>query len=288
VRNQMALLRACLNSIGPAVVKARAEILIVDNDSTDPEMLDYLDSLHGRRAVVLESPGPFNFAELNNIAAQKAQSEYLCLLNSDVEALDDAWLGEMLGRITDPGVGAVGATLLWPSGVVQHGGVVLGPEFDASHAFNDRMHRDPGYADLLRVAHECSAVTAACLLTRRAAYLAVGGMDAERFPVNYNDVDFCLKLRAMNKRVVLTPHARLKHLEAASRGSDRRPDRAARHARELASLRARWGAVLADDPYYSPLLSLDSTVYSALAWPPRDTSPRMLRPPVALDMPPGL
>ena len=96
----------------------------------------------------------------------------------------------------------------------------------------DRFHNDPGYADMLRVTRECSAVTAACLLTRRRDYLDVGGMDEVHFPVNFNDVDYCLKLRAMGKRIVFTPHARLLHLESASRG-------AGHFARSRGAIRAR-------------------------------------------------
>jgi GT2 family glycosyltransferase len=287
VRDKPELLRTCLNSIRPAVAKARAEVMIIDNDSSDPAMLEYLETLDERTALVVRVPGYFNFSRLNNIAAGKAQSDYLLLLNNDIEARDDAWLGEMLGRIAEPDVGAVGALLLWPSGVVQHGGVVLGPRFAAGHAFNERLETDPGYADALRVAHEGSAVTAACLLTRRSDYLAVGGMDELRFPVNFNDVDFCLKLRAAGKRVVLTPHARLIHHESASRGTDRAADRAGRFDRELRTLRARWGDTLVSDPYYNPMLSLDAVPFSGLAWPPRPMTPRTNDKPVAIETPPG-
>ena len=228
VRNRAPLLQSCLELIAPALTETRADVLIIDNDSSDPDMLDYLEELESRRMLVVRVPGPFNFSRLNNIAAEKAHSDYLCLLNNDVQALDRGWLAEMLSRIAEPDVGAVGALLLWPSDVVQHGGVVLGPNFAAAHAFNDRTGQDCGYADLLRVAHECSAVTAACLMTRRSDYLAVGGMDEVRFPVNFNDVDYCLRLRAAGKRVVLTPHARLRHLKLASRGRDSAPDHAAR------------------------------------------------------------
>ncbi len=180
----------------------------------------------------------------------------------------------MRSRLVEADVGAVGAQLIWPSGVVQHGGVVLGANFAATHAFNDRVEGDPGYADLLRVAHECSAVTAACLLTRRDDYIAVGGMDELQFPVAFNDVDYCLKLRARGKRIIFTPHARLWHLEFASRGKDATSDRKGRFERELANLRSKWGAVLADDPYYSPVLSRDDRPFSALAWPPGSLDPR--------------
>ena len=212
-RNRKNLLRDCIESIRPAVVRAKAQVLVVDNDSVDPDTLEYLAEIENHIATVLRVPGEFNFPRLNNYAVKAAKGEVLCLLNNDVEALDDHWLDEMLSRIAEDDVGAVGAQLVWPSGVVQHGGVVLGPNFAATHAFNDRIDGDIGYSDSLCVAHECSAVTAACLVTRRSDYLEVGGMDELAFPVNFNDVDYCLKLRALGKRIVFTPHAKLAHLE---------------------------------------------------------------------------
>lgn len=286
-RDRHELLRSCIESIRPAAERRSAEIIVVDNDSSDPDCLEYLAQIDGNEASVLRLPGPFNYARLNNAAAEAARGDVLCLLNNDIKALDDAWLDELLGRLAEPDVGAVGALLLWPSGIVQHGGVVLGPKFAAIHAFNDRISNDPGYGDLLRVAHECSAVTAACLVTRRSDYLAVGGLDEIRFPVNFNDVDYCLKLRAAGKRVVLTPHARLLHFESASRGSDKHPDRRSRFERELQNLRAKWPAVLADDPYYSPVLSLDDRPFSALAWPAREMTPRLGAQLSEVPVPPG-
>lgn len=286
-RNRKYLLQSCIKSIRPAVERTRSQILVVDNDSSDPDALNYLAEIENRIATVLRVSGEFNFPRLNNYAAKAAHGEVLCLLNNDVKALDDQWLEEMLSRLAEQDVGAVGALLVWPSGVVQHGGIVLGPSFAAAHAFNDRIDKDVGYGDLLRVAHECSAVTAACLVTRRRDFLAVGGMDEVRFPVNFNDVDYCLKLRSIGKRIVFTPHAKLVHLEAASRGADVRADQEKRFTRELQNLRAKWAAVLAEDPYYSPTLSRDPIPFSALAWPPHPMGPRLNRPPTPTQMPSG-
>jgi GT2 family glycosyltransferase len=286
-RNRHDLLRNCIDSIRPAVKRTRAKILVVDNDSSDPGTLAYLAKIETGVATVLRVPGEFNFPRLNNAAAKAAQGDVLCLLNNDIQALDDQWLDEMLSRIAEPDVGAVGALLIWPSKVVQHGGLVLGPSFTTAHAFSDRIDGDVGYGDLLRVAHECSAVTAACLVTRRRDYLEVGGMDEILFPVNFNDVDYCLKLRAHGKRIVFTPHAKLVHAASASRGPDVRADHEQRFEREQQNLRAKWGAVLAADPYYSPMLSLDPIPFSALAWPPRAMDPHVNQPPVPLKVPPG-
>jgi GT2 family glycosyltransferase len=285
-RNRKNLLQGCVESIWPAVERAQAEVVIVDNDSTDLDTLDFLTKIKRRGATVLRIPGEFNFPQLNNCAAQAAKSEFLCLLNNDVKALDEHWLEEMLSRIVEDDVGAVGALLMWPSGVVQHGGVVLGPSFAAMHAFNDRIERDVGYGGLLRTAHECSAVTAACMVTRRRNYLEVGGMDETQFPVNFNDVDYCLKLRALGKRIVFTPHAKLLHLESASRGAESTKNNK-RFERELQNLRAKWGSVLTADPYYNPILSLDPIPFSALASPARAIGPRINSPPVPTQIPCG-
>jgi O-antigen biosynthesis protein len=287
-RNRVNLLKRCLESIAPAVEKAAADVLVIDNDSSDPETCDFLQNIADDHTRVLRVEGPFNFSRLNNMAAHAVTSEYLCLLNNDVEAMDDQWLDEMLGRISEPDVGAVGALLLWPSGVIQHGGVVLGASFAAHHAFNDRVDGDPGPGDMLRIARDCSAVTAACMLTRRDDYLEVGGMDEVNFSVAFNDIDYCLKLRALDRRIVFTSHAKLWHLESASRGRDDQPNRRYRFRRELRMLRQKWSEALLNDPYYNPILSLDPVPYSALAWPPRARHARWNRPPVPAEIPAGM
>jgi O-antigen biosynthesis protein len=286
-RDRLSLLRTCIDSIAPAVERCRADILVVDNDSADPETLDYFADLGRRGFRTLRIEGAFNFARLNNQAAAMLDSDVLCLLNNDIEASSDDWLEEMLTRLAEPDVGAVGALLTWPGGVVQHGGVVLGMNFAATHAYTDRFGNDPGFVDQLLVAHECSALTAACLVTRRNDYLAVGGMDEARFAVAFNDVDYCLRLRQTGKRIVFTPHAKLVHAESASRGKDDRADRRDRFERELSLLRARWGELLNEDPTYNPQLSRDGVPYSGLAWPPGPRDPRSNNLPPARDIPPG-
>ncbi|MCI4678576.1 glycosyltransferase family 2 protein [Rhodoblastus acidophilus] len=286
-RDRADLLKACFDSLARTVDLAACEVVVLDNDSVEPETAALFEEIAGQGGRVLPVPGPFNFSRIVNRGAEAAGGDFLLLLNNDVEALRTGWLEEMLSRMAEPDVGAVGAALLWPSAVVQHGGVVLGPKFAALHAFNDRIDSDPGYADLLRVAHECSAVTAACLLTERRLFLDSGGFDEARFPVNFNDVDYCLRLRARGLRVVLTPHARLLHRESATRGPERRPDQAFRSLRELRNLRAIWGEALTADPAYHPMLSLDQTPFSALAWPPRPAPPRLPVWPQPRPVPPG-
>ena len=203
IRNRVELLEACLESLHPVLTSSDVHLIVVDNDSSEEKTLQFLAHLKGkRRTRVLHVPGPFNYPRLNNLAARETDSDFLLFLGNGVKALDGTWLDEMRARLVEPDVGAVGALLAWPSGMVQHGGFVLGPSFAATHAFSDRTLEDPGYADLLRVAHECSAVTAACMLTRRDDYLALGGMDEIHFPISaLNDVDYCLR-----RPYRITPH----------------------------------------------------------------------------------
>ncbi|MBV9076346.1 MAG: glycosyltransferase family 2 protein [Methylobacteriaceae bacterium] len=273
-RNRHDLLAPCLDSIRARTEADRYEIVLVDNGSSEPETLDLLSDLRLQGVRVVSSPGPFNYAQLNNRGVEAARGPLVCLLNNDTEILGPGWLDELASRITEPDVGAVGAVLRWPNGMVQHGGIVLGPGFSAADAFNDQLATDPGHGDLLRVAREASAATAACLLVRRADYQALGGFDEVAFPVLFNDVDFCLRLRAAGRRVVVTPYVEILHRESASRGRDEGPAQAARYRRELTELRRRWGAALAADPAYNPFLNTDPYPFSALAARPRDPKPR--------------
>jgi GT2 family glycosyltransferase len=274
-RDRIDLLRPCIDSIQSNTKKAKYEIVVVDNGSATEEARQYFKALRRHEGIrIVDAAGPFNYSHLNNTGVAAAHGKYVCLLNNDTEAVQPDWLEELLSRLADPTVGAVAPKLLWPNKMIQNGGVVLGPNFAASDAFNDCADIDPGYGDLLLVAHECTAVSAACMLVRREDYLALSGFDEVAFPVLFNDVDFCLRLRATGKRVVLTPHATLLHHESATRQGDQTPSHKGRFRRELAELRKRWADVLANDPLYSPFLNLDPYPYSALAWPPRPYGPR--------------
>ncbi len=272
-RDRVDLLETCIASIRARTQLGQYEIVVVDNDSSDPSTHRLFETLARDGVRIVACPGSFNYALLNNVGVAAAQGERVLLLNNDVEIRSDSWLTELASRL-ERDVGAVGAVLRWPNGIVQHGGVVLGPGFSAADAFNDCSGEDPGHGDLLRVAHEASAATAACLLVRRSDYLALGGFDADTFPVLFNDVDFCLRLRARGLRVIVTPHLDILHHESASRGRDDAPSRRGRYRRELTALRNRWGEVLAADPAYSPFLNLDPYPFSALAAAPRPAMPR--------------
>jgi len=272
-RNAHALVETCVRSVRRLTRYGRYEIQLIDNGSDEPDSVAAFEALaRGGDVVLHRDPRPFNFSALNNAAVRRTDAELVCLLNNDVEVLHPEWLEEMVSVALQPGVGAVGAKLFYPDGRIQHGGVLVGLYGAADHAYAGAPGGAAGFAQQLLVRREVSAVTAACLVVRRALYLEVGGLDEEPFPVSFNDVDFCLKLRARGYRNVWTPHARLVHHESASRGKSLHPDQKARADRELAALRSRWTDALRDDPYHSPNLSLDSKV-PRLAWPPRERQP---------------
>jgi GT2 family glycosyltransferase len=285
-RDRVDLLKPCIASLQRTTNFDRLEVIVLDNDSSRTDTLEYFSEI-ADKVRLIHVRGPFNFPKVIAAGASVATGEMLLLLNNDVEAIKEGWMDEMLGCMADPGVGAVGATLLWPSELVQHSGVVMGPHFAARHAFNERMDGDPGYSDMLLVARQCSAVTAACLMTTRRLFADLAGFDGDRFPVNFNDVDFCLRLRARGYRIVVTPHAKLMHRESASRGRDIGHDGDCRTRFELKTLRAAWGHSLVNEPYYNPLLALDDAPFSALAWPPRPAAPRQPLQPAANAIPPG-
>lgn len=279
-RDRLDLLKPCLESLCSVTRPGRWRVWIIDNDSRASETHAYLQAFAASgRGEVIQAPGPFNYARINNLAAAMTSSALLCFLNNDVEITDPDWLETMASCLWEPDVAAVGARLLWPSGVVQHAGVILGSGFAAAHGYDHHLATDAGFADGLLVEREGSAMTAACLLMRRAEFEAVGGFDERAFPVAFNDVDLCLKLRARGRRIVWTPHATLIHKESQSRGQEDNPEKARRARRELENLRTRWGRTLAADPYYHPSLNLNSHPFSGLAMPPGSLEPRLNLPP---------
>lgn len=276
-RDQLALLRPCIEGLLTATDYPALEIIVVDNDSRDPATLAYLDDIARRGVHVLRYPHPFNYSTINNWAIEQARGCIVGLVNNDIEVLEPGWLKEMLGQLLRPGIGAVGAKLLWPNGMVQHGGVVVGVNGLAAHAGNHLNKDDPGYLGFNRLAREQSAVTAACLLVRKADYQYLGGLDEDRFPVAFNDVDFCLRLGQAGKRLVWTPFAILTHAESASRGQEDTPSKQARAMREQGNFIERWSSCLEPgDACYHPGLSANYITgpYGGLAIPPRQARVR--------------
>jgi GT2 family glycosyltransferase len=262
-RDRAELLKQCVDSIFARTDYPHWEIVIVNNESQQPETLELFREWSScSRIRVLDVPGPFNFSRLNNLAAAQATAPMLLLLNNDTEVIRRTWLDAMVGYLQLDGVGAAGAKLYFPNETIQHAGLFLGAgpgNLKPARSPHKRFQRhDFGYRGSLQTANNVSAVTGACLLTHRSTYQAVGGLD-EQLAVAYNDVDFCLKVRKLGQRIVWVPQAELFHYESASRGIDAPND--PRWEREKRYMREKWG-VLADDPYYNPHLRPDVTNFA--------------------------
>ena len=230
------------------------EIIVVDNGTTDPDVLALYDRVrHAHPAVRIEIEAtPFNFSQAINKGCRLARGAHLLLLNNDIEILDPGWLREMVACFDYPNVGIVGAKLLYPDRTLQHAGVIVGLGGLAGHWFGGMAADTPGPLGRLRVRQSLSAATGACLLVSRACFDAVGPFDERLFAIAYNDVDFCLRAIAGGWRVVWTPFATLVHHESASRGSDETAQNLPRFRREQANLRDRHATGSLQDRAYNP------------------------------------
>lgn len=267
-RNGYNILKQCIDSIFQKTTYKNFEIIIVDNGSDDLEILDYFKKLTDNPAVtIIRDDRPFNYSQLNNEAVKRAKGEIVGLINNDIEVISPNWLSEMVSHAVRPGVGAVGAKLLYPDDRLQHAGVLLGVGGVANHAHLYINRKDPGYFCRAAATQNFSAVTAACLLIKKSIYLSVGGLDEVNLTVAFNDVDFCIRVRNAGFRNVWTPHALLYHHESATRGQDVSPEKRARFVKEVEYMMNTWGDQLANDPAYNPNLNIDFPDFSISAKP---------------------
>lgn len=252
-RDRADLLAACLSGLDKT--KPRDfDLVIVDNGSRQRTTRDLLGRIGLRSWVrVLDVAGPFNFSTLCNRAAEIAKGRVLVFLNNDTVPMTPDWLAALTSWAVRPDVGAVGAKLVYPSGRLQHAGLVLGHGGYAAHIGIGEEPPHRGYLDRFTVPHEVSAVTGACLAVEKSKFEAIGGFDAERYPVELGDVDLCLRLSQRGWKTVFTPDAVLMHHESATRG---RANVAKRYAKERRHFRESWGDAVLDDPFFHPALSL--------------------------------
>jgi len=244
-RDKVPILKTCLGSIVSKTNHPTYEILIVDNNSSEPRAVEYLAALPYR---VLRFEEEFNFSKINNFASRHANGQYLLFLNNDTEVISREWMTAMLEWCQQPEIGAVGAKLIYPNQTIQHTGVVLGIGGVAGHILpglpKDSLH----HFGVSQVTRNWAAVTAACMMVRRDVFAAVGGFDV-RLKVAFNDVDLCLRLLERGLRNVVTPFAQLYHHESASRRFSLDPV-------EVGFMKSRWERLLENDPYYNPNLTL--------------------------------
>ena len=254
------VLARCIDSIVQKTAYANFEILIVENNSTEPETFAYYERVAAQYDCVrvLTWHEGFNYSLINNFAADEAKGDYLLFLNNDTEVIAPDWMDTMVAYCQREDVGVVGAKLLYPDDTVQHAGVCMihcntvndlgGP----IHVFINLDRDDPGYMRRAVLTQDLSAVTAACMMTKASLFRELGGFDGT-YVVAFNDVDYCFRVRRAGKLVVFNPDVLLYHYESLSRGADNTPEHAERFMREQSLLRRQWVEYYAKgDPYHAP------------------------------------
>lgn len=250
-------LKRCIDSILEKTAYEDYEIIIVENGSTSDEIERYYDEVSKIKNIkVCRWDRGFNYSAINNYGVRYASGEYIVLLNNDIEIISENWLGEMLMYAQMDGIGAVGCMLYYPDDTVQHAGVVLGIGGVAGHSHKHFKAEEKGYNERLMYVQEMSAVTAACMMTKKSIYERLGGLD-EKFEVAFNDVDYCMRIRQAGFGIVFTPYAKMYHYESVSRGYETTEIKEKRFRGEMERFLSKWGHELKKgDEFYNPHLTL--------------------------------
>lgn len=272
-RDALDLLRPCVDSVLAHATSnsVRAEILIIDHQSRDPETLAYLSGLAAAgHARILPHEGEFNWALMNNLAAAETDADVLVFLNNDTVVLSPDWLDELTAQAMRPEVGVVGCRLVYGDGAIQHAGFVAREQREGFlvHEGVGAPGSDPGYLGRHALLRAAVAVTGACMAVQSETFRRLGGFDAASFPVEGNDVDLCLRAQAKGLRVLYDPFATLYHLESRTRGFNTDPERQARAEAASAILWARWGERFGRDPGFNPHFDRTTRPFSRLRPPP--------------------
>jgi GT2 family glycosyltransferase len=206
--------------------------------------------------------GIFNRARISNYAVSLVDSEYIIFLDDLTEIISQKWLTAMLEHVQGKDIGIVGALLYYPNNTIYHAGIVLGEGGAIGYSHRSFSKHAYGYMNRARIVQNISAVTGACLATKKVVFKEVGGFD-EKYIYAFSDIDFCLKTRERGYLIVYTPYAELYHHGAASRDREDETARQAEFKKEMGYFRSKWQDVLAQgDPYYNPNLTLDREDFS--------------------------
>ena len=259
----------CVRSVIERSSYENYEIVVVFGEATPEATLRELREIAGERLRLVPFSGEFDFSAKVNQGAVHSEGKHLLLLNDDIEVTTPNWIERMVMYGDQDGVGTVGARLLWGDSRLQHVGV----HFDGGlpgHTYRGFAGKYLGYANAVRIARNCLAVTAACMITPKAVFDELGGF-TRTLPHNFNDVDYCLKVHASGRRTIYDPDAVLLHFESSSR------DPEVKYWEEC-KLRDRWSHLVASDPYGNPNLRAGvPRVGSSLAWAKR-RAPKPRRP----------
>lgn len=261
-KDQSEALKKCLDSIREKTSYRNYEIIIIENNSEEPETFAFYKKIAGEKIKVVTWEGEFNYSAINNFGVRHARGDYLLLLNNDVEIINGDWLTEMLSHCQRKEVGIVGAKLYYPDNTIQHAGIIIGIGGVAGSVFVGLPRAFSGYLHKASIQLDLSAVTAACMLIKRSVFEQVGGLE-EKLKVAFNDVDFCLRVREKGYLVVYDPYAELYHYESKTRGAEDTKEKIRRFQTEIEYMRSHWiGFLKKGDPYYNCNLSLTKWDYS--------------------------
>lgn len=262
-KDRVNVLKRCINSILHRSSYGNYRIFIVDNKSREKETFGYYKELKNEpRIEILRYDTEINFSAINRYAVSEIDSEYITFLNNDTEVISPDWIEAMLEFAQRKDVGAVGALLYYPNDTIQHAGVIVGIAGFAGHPHKHFQRNAFGYMGRAKLVQNLSAVTAACLMTKKSVFEQVGGFD-ERLAFSFNDVDLCLKMREEGYLVIWTPYAELYHHDSKTRGYEDTPEKQERFRCEIEYFRSKWKHVLEKgDPYYNPNLTLDKEDFS--------------------------
>ena len=251
-RDSLALITRIIADLRTRTTYPDIEIIMVDNGTTDADVLAFYARQDASRFTLDLKPEPFDFAGMCNRGAARARGDLLLFLNNDIEVREADWLAEMVECLSFADTGIVGAKLLYPGGTIQHAGVIVGLGEAAGHWYVEDPADEPGPMGRLAVRQTMTAVTGACMLVTRACFEAVSGFDAAAFPIAYNDIDLCIRARQAGFRTIWTPFAVLTHHESLSRGSDETEANTVRFQTEMGRLKARHGTETFIDEAFSP------------------------------------
>lgn len=258
-KNKQDYLIKCIDSIAHNSTYKNFEIILIDNNSNEKAFFKTVEKWKNQNRFqfkLVRDEESFNFARLMNVGRKHAKGKYLILLNNDTEIISPDWIEGMMEHAQRPEIGVVGCKLLYDDDTIQHAGVVVGLGGVASHAFIGEDRDGPGYFNYVNLLNNYSALTAACIMMRTEVYDRVNGF-SEEFVVEYNDVDFCLKVMEAGFRNLYVPHVELYHYESVSRGHPHStPESYKRHVKEVNRFRKKWMKYVDHDPCYNPNLTL--------------------------------
>lgn len=258
-KNKPGLCEVVLQSIFDKTDYSDYEVILIDNNSDQQEFFDFVkrwEQKEPNRFRCIRDTGSFNFSRLMNLGVSKANGDYLLLLNNDTEVIHNDWMTAMVEQCQFETTGAVGVRLVFQNDTIQHAGVIIGLGGIAGHTFVGFDKDAPGYFYFLKSISNYSAVTAACVMVKKKHYLEVGQFD-EELAVEFNDVDFCLKLVEKGYRNIYLPHVMLYHYESISRGHPHKTKKSyQQHLHDVNYFKTKWQKYIDHDPCYSPHLSL--------------------------------